>query len=550
MRLQKYRDRKFVWIGLRIATIGWAVGSLASSTALAVPYASGLSESGGIVTYVLNENADAITVRRTGDSDLVLAGDDLLKGSHTFPKGVAVSYEVEVRRSADSGWTQTSDDALPQNQFFSPRGVAVNKNPGSEYFGRIYVSEGIGGATADRPQITFEGIYSLAADQSDVLGQGDDAAYGDVDWTTSGNSPFRLTVAPDDSLYITDWSDSHSGVWRAPANLDQTTAWPNVLANDNRDSKGLTGNHGSIPAVWVEGTGTDTKLYTMDEDWPDASGINAEGRGDVFRYDIGTATEYSGQAVVQVDDNTPAPAGVILNGLMDFVRDEDGTWWISQFRSDDSKSVPALSHWADGGTEPLLVSGKNPREPGDSDWDSDVDGADFLTWQQNSGIQDGTATVWMGDANGDGNVDALDLTLWEDNFGALISGEIVLDGVYGTLDIHNELDLLVLGSRYSQGVYVVDISDPENPVIQDIIPQSVRANDVAFDVAGNVYVVSRDTETLRVWSPGGDWIATTGSDGSFALTQPAAAASVPEPAAIVLLGLGVFCFLGVARRRH
>jgi hypothetical protein len=52
----------------------------------------------------------------------------------------------------------------------------------------------------------------------------------------------------------------------------------------------------------------------------------------------------------------------------------------------------------------------------DFDDDGDVDGADFLTWQQNNGAA-GTGTPATGDANGDMNVDAADLSVWQAQFG-------------------------------------------------------------------------------------------------------------------------------------
>jgi hypothetical protein len=54
----------------------------------------------------------------------------------------------------------------------------------------------------------------------------------------------------------------------------------------------------------------------------------------------------------------------------------------------------------------------------DADFNGDdvVDGADFLIWQQNSGIATG-ATLAQGDADGDGAVGALDLDAWKANFG-------------------------------------------------------------------------------------------------------------------------------------
>ena len=59
-----------------------------------------------------------------------------------------------------------------------------------------------------------------------------------------------------------------------------------------------------------------------------------------------------------------------------------------------------------------LVSGALP---GDYDMDSDVDGADFLKWQQDYGL---TGEGLMSDGNENGIVDAADYTIWRDNFGA------------------------------------------------------------------------------------------------------------------------------------
>ena len=53
---------------------------------------------------------------------------------------------------------------------------------------------------------------------------------------------------------------------------------------------------------------------------------------------------------------------------------------------------------------------------GDFDLDGDLDGDDFLLWQRNFPILDGTAHSSNGDANGDGNVDGDDFLIWQSNF--------------------------------------------------------------------------------------------------------------------------------------
>ena len=70
---------------------------------------------------------------------------------------------------------------------------------------------------------------------------------------------------------------------------------------------------------------------------------------------------------------------------------------------------------------------------------------------------------------------------------------------YGNLDIHNGLDLLAVGARSGAGIYILDISNPNAPVLLATIAQTGYAQDVAFDAAGNLYVMSSSTETLRIW---------------------------------------------------
>ncbi|MEO2049473.1 MAG: endonuclease [Pirellulales bacterium] len=57
-------------------------------------------------------------------------------------------------------------------------------------------------------------------------------------------------------------------------------------------------------------------------------------------------------------------------------------------------------------------------ESADFDADSDIDGADFLTWQRGLGLE-GSATLEDGDANEDQTVDMLDLTVWQQRFGTI-----------------------------------------------------------------------------------------------------------------------------------
>jgi hypothetical protein len=442
-----------------VAVLAAVAFGLATPTATAVPYASAVTDlGGGDYSFVLNEDADNVVIKRFGDSALLLG--PLTKGTYMFNIGMGTGFEILVSNAGPEGWFQFSDDDENNSQYYSPKGVAVNINPATGYFGWIYVCEGYGGPTA-AGRVTTDGLYVMTADQADVTGQGDLAYDGGVDWLTGGgNSPFKPTIAPDDTVYITDWSDGHSGIWRAAP--DGQGDFDKMLADEtniNDGSSGLYDNHGSVASVYIEGSGESTVMFTLDEDYPDAGGAYGVGRGDILRYDIGTATEYTGLPVIQVEDETPPPSGIILNGLMDVVRDESSDWWITQYRWTESPGAPSLTRWEDGSIGPIYNSAEDPNLP-------------------------------------------------------------LLTASYGSIDIHNGVDMLVMGARSWYGVYVLGISDPDNPVLLETLPQSGYTRDVAFDAAGNIYVVSNSSETLRIWSPGGNRFAVTGSDGDFSLPEP------------------------------
>ena len=60
---------------------------------------------------------------------------------------------------------------------------------------------------------------------------------------------------------------------------------------------------------------------------------------------------------------------------------------------------------------------------GDFDSDGDVDGNDFLLWQQGYGLLEG-ASPSDGDANADDAVDAQDLVAWQNDYGGVVSAAL------------------------------------------------------------------------------------------------------------------------------
>src|SRR5687767_8752569 len=110
----------------------------------ATPYASGVSVNAGTVSFTLNEAADNVRVDFDGATSTQDLGA-LPAGRHSFQLGTATTFEIVVQKFGTLGYTlgavaQISSDSNVVNRFVNQRGVAVNKNPASPAFGRIYVS--------------------------------------------------------------------------------------------------------------------------------------------------------------------------------------------------------------------------------------------------------------------------------------------------------------------------------------------------------------------------------------------------------------------------
>ena len=258
----------------------------------------------------------------------------------------------------DEGWALISQTNLPSAHFRLCRGLDINRNPESPFFGRVYVAESAGGTTI-WGRTTTRGVYILNANLSAVSGQGAQGRTGGVDWPAGSNaSPGKLRVGPDDRVYVADWSDGHSGVW--VGDPDFIHAHP-LLSNANRREHGLTVNHGSVSAIWVESAvagdlDTGVVLYSVDEDWP--TGVDGPAnlhRGSILRYDVGHRYEYAELPAVVYDDSQAAgavaPIGRIVNSNNQLERDAQGNWYLSQYRFGTGDAYPSLLKISpDGGT--------------------------------------------------------------------------------------------------------------------------------------------------------------------------------------------------------
>ncbi len=183
-------------------------------TVLATPYASEVTAGSGNVSFYLNENATDVTVVRDGVSqDLGGMGS----GQQSFALNGATNYQIVVSNQGPSGYNTfaaapnfsggtlaagATDTFATLSGVSGARSVAINQDPKSPFFGRVYLAQGGTGTSYTNPDLSNQ-----------VPNNGGFAYAG-------SNSPYRLTIGPDDNVYISDWTDAQSGVFVQDPNLN------------------------------------------------------------------------------------------------------------------------------------------------------------------------------------------------------------------------------------------------------------------------------------------------------------------------------------------
>jgi len=123
----------------------------------------------------------------------------------------------------------------------------------------------------------------------------------------------------------------------------------------------------------------------------------------------------------------------------------------------------------------------------------------------------------------DGYLDLLYSSLgnWREITGDFTTNDYLRE-IY-SIDVAPNGQYLALG-KVNGPIYILPLDASGLPILTNRVTLNAASagptRDVAFDAAGNLYMVNNNIELLRAYSPGGRWVATTGSDGTFTVTNP------------------------------
>ncbi|HEX3356040.1 MAG TPA: FlgD immunoglobulin-like domain containing protein, partial [Tepidisphaeraceae bacterium] len=239
------------------------------------------------ISYILNEpatlgvsvnvNSGATTVRTitlTNPDPGTLQGSNYVvwdgRDNASNPVGGGVySVSITAASSGYTNWTETSSelDDLDYRVWW-PRGIAVNRNTNSPYYGRVFVAnaqEGFDTITypGDRVGITLHNADGSYADEWGYSTGGYDWAHGDT--IQDQLSPWKLEVGSDDRLYANDFTDQ--GLVFSFDQLVSTNSFLAVLDSSNYPTNGFA----ELDGPFISGAGGTMQIWMADT--TDGAGI-------------------------------------------------------------------------------------------------------------------------------------------------------------------------------------------------------------------------------------------------------------------------------------
>lgn len=300
------------------------------------------------VTYRLNNsNATAVNVLVYNGEDIVASipgtttiGKNTVEvATGNLPAGVELKWAVEVNGTSVEAPTQETK----MYNMYCPHGLAIDKDPESEYFGRIlvadamnivkdkagYLGSGIGaGLHAFNPSFTTDStVYTGGNDFTRIL-------------ASNGYQPWRVKISEDGRIFVSSLDLNGVVVWEVSKDLQ---TWTPVIAgtNDATDHNiyDADGNFvaGINCSMDVTGKGEDLKLLLYSTN---NKGIAFNQSGyRLDEYALGTATTWTG-----------TPKNILEGGKLglvhtnvEFIYDGEGGYWFGASRAGNA-GQPNLVH--------------------------------------------------------------------------------------------------------------------------------------------------------------------------------------------------------------
>ena len=327
------------------------------------------------VNYSLNANATGVDiVIMDGKMEVKrMSCSGKTRGTHTeviSAEGLSMNrkftWKVDVKGTSKSVPTKVST----MYSLWGPYGLDIDKNPESEYFGRILVTEAYHGAKDLNGYISTgqgAGLYVF----NPAFGTDRKVINGGKDFTRNatlnkGFQPFRVRISDDGRIFVTSLDINGVAVWEVSKDLK---TWTTLIGGTNKSSDYLIYNGsaffaGPNASIDVTGTGDDLKLllYSVGKDGFAAapkgyrleeytmSGVET---GEAFPT-TGThkaIKEFNGYNVTLNDANPKRYKYGCAYNQSAVIYDGEGGYWFAGSRGNNVNTEPNLAHVSASGVQ-------------------------------------------------------------------------------------------------------------------------------------------------------------------------------------------------------
>ncbi len=348
----------------RKMTFQYWLNAPATSVSISISYTLGDSQHVMNYSGTTNEGENNVTVSTAG-----------------IPANTPISWSVTVNKASNSEPKQVSTNY----RFYCPQGVAVDKDPMSNNFGRILVTETLHGktGTSGRNYVSSTsatggtiqaGLYAFDARFNLINAKGVPykggksftqklgkftSGYGNFD---GGHQPYQVKISEDGRIFIScgDIRDYAVVVWEADPS-DLTKEWTPILRNEhigwNKSAYQAYDANGKFYAGFncsmdVIGRGENLKLLLYSADYDGVRNHHA----DNFRLDEYPIGTYQGNDWTGTIKNIWKPYdnkekyGVVYD-CVNVIYDGEGGYWLGANRGNKQENEPNLVHVRADGTQ-------------------------------------------------------------------------------------------------------------------------------------------------------------------------------------------------------
>ena len=438
-----------------------AVFTASALNPFAYGLSSELSEDGSSLTVYYTLNADATAAYVVVYDDETEVGSfpitDITAGEHsavivtaTLPSNRSLTWGIKTMGTSPEAKTAVKCDT--QYNFYHPQGLDIDMNPESEHFGRILITEcmeAVATKTNYHASGKGAGLYAFNPDMTPVAEgvayRGGHTYSADKDMYGANNryAPRKVRIAEDGRIFLTTQDDKGTILFEVnPDNLDE---WTKVITGTQNDVGELYNGDDFVAAMNVSmdvtGAGNDLKIMLLS--------ANKSGLGFAYsgyrldEYNLGTATSWNAapsKAIAGLSGKytiSPTNTNVIYDG--------NGGIWYANSRSAATEKEPQLVHLNAEGVEDFSIK---------------------------------TAGIYYGGAGIRFNRDGSILAIGRDRINA---------------------------SNGQVGIHTVSADEEGKPVLTkeyDITLTGIgrNINDIAFDVANNMYVCGNSGEKFQAYA--------------------------------------------------